>query len=48
MAAWAADNPPGSKGAHEFALGDFGLEAAAVRRLFGFYLERFEVPVGGS
>ncbi|MGP8059858.1 MAG: sulfotransferase family protein [Acidimicrobiales bacterium] len=48
VAAWAADNPPGSKGAHEFALGDFGLEAAAVRRLFGFYLERFEVPVGGS
>jgi hypothetical protein len=46
ISGWANANPPGSKGLHEFALGDFGLDADLVRRRFGFYLDRFDVPVG--
>jgi len=48
IAGWAADNRPGSKGAHEFALGDFGLDARTVRRRFAFYLDRFDVPVASD
>ena len=40
---WAARHRPGSQGAHEFALGDFGLDAAAVRERFSFYLQRFDI-----
>jgi hypothetical protein len=38
MLGWAEANPRGSHGVHEFALGDFGLEAEAVRKEFSFYL----------
>ncbi len=45
VARWAAANPPGSKGSHEFALGDFGLDADLVRRRFAPYLDHFDIPV---
>jgi hypothetical protein len=40
---WALAHPPKSHGVHEFALGEFGLEASAVRERFAFYLERFPI-----
>ncbi len=40
--AWASAHPPKEHGAHEFALDQFGLDAAAVRDRFAAYLEEFE------
>jgi sulfotransferase family protein len=39
--AWARDHPPGAHGVHEFALANFGLDAAGVRERFDSYLARF-------
>lgn len=44
MRQWAAENPRGGRGTHEYALADFGLTADEVRELFRFYLDRFDVP----
>jgi len=41
---WARTHPPGAHGVHEFALDEFGLEAATVRHAFAGYLDRFAVP----
>ncbi len=38
---WARAHPPGAHGGHEFALGDFGLDADQVRARFTGYLDRF-------
>lgn len=43
---WASAHVAGSQGVHEYALQDFGLEVADVRKRFSRYLERFEVPLG--
>jgi hypothetical protein len=48
MAAWAAENPQGSHGVHEYALADFGLSADAVGDTFRSYTERFAVDPPGS
>jgi sulfotransferase family protein len=49
LEAWSAAHRRGQDGAHEFALGDFGLTAEGVRGAFGFYLERFaEMATGGA
>jgi len=45
VADWAAAHPPKEHGVHDFALAEFGLEAASVRDHFATYLERF--PLGG-
>ncbi len=37
---WARAHPPGAGGTHEFALGDFGLDAGVVRERFSAYLDR--------
>jgi hypothetical protein len=42
--AWARAHRPGAGGVHEFALDDFGLDAAVVRERFAAYLDRF--PTG--
>ncbi len=46
MASWATANPRGRHGTHRYALEDYGLDAAAVRGAFKFYLDRFDVSVG--
>jgi len=43
MAHWAAENPRGSHGAHEYALDEFGINPEAVRDRFAFYTERFSI-----
>lgn len=45
---WARAHPPSEHGAHDFALADFGLEAAEVRGRFAPYLERFTGSGGGA
>jgi hypothetical protein len=42
MGAWAAENPRGSHGVHEYDVGDFGTSAEAVGAAFAFYTDRFE------
>ncbi len=46
MAAWAAENPRGGRGSHEYRLEDVGLEEEGIRQSFRAYIERFDV-VGG-
>ena len=46
MASFTAANPRGRHGEHRYALEDYGLDAAAVRGAFAFYIDRFDVPVG--
>jgi hypothetical protein len=41
IARWAAENPRSARGTHEYDIGEYGLDAAAVRREFVFYTERF-------
>lgn len=41
MERWAAENPRGGRGAHEYALEDFALDPAGVRDRFALYLARF-------
>jgi len=43
MAAWAAENPRGAHGAHEYAPEDFGISRTAVRRRFSFYVDHFDI-----
>jgi hypothetical protein len=45
VAEWASAHPRGEHGAHDFALAEFGLDAASVRDRFAGYLRRF--PVAG-
>jgi hypothetical protein len=46
MAAWAGENPAGSHGTHEYAVEDFGVTAADVRRRFRSYVQRFAGAIG--
>jgi hypothetical protein len=46
MAAWAAENPRGAHGAHEYALEDFGIDREAVRERFSFYVAHFDIGEG--
>jgi len=48
VAAWAAANPAGGHGTHEFSLSEFSLEPPAVRGRFADYLDRFAAEVAGS
>ena len=41
---WRHDNPPGKRGTHDYALGDYGLDAGEVAADYGFYIDRFSVP----
>ena len=43
MALWAAQNPRGAHGFHEYAPEDFGLDPLATRRRYSFYMERFGI-----
>jgi len=45
MSGWAGENPRGKHGEHHYRLEDFGLDPAAVRAQYGFYMKRFAVPV---
>jgi len=45
MAEWAAANPRGRHGTHRYRLEDYGVDPAEVRRRFGFYTDRFGVPL---
>ena len=47
MSNWLADNPQGKFGKHEYALGQFGLTADAIRDKFQRYLARYEVEAEG-
>ncbi len=47
MAAWAATNPRGAHGAHEYALEDFGIDRDSVRQRFAFYIGHFDLADGG-
>ncbi|WP_436774821.1 sulfotransferase family protein [Yinghuangia sp. YIM S09857] len=48
MAAYLADRPRGKHGAHSYALGDFGLDAEALRPRFADYQAYFAVPEEGG
>lgn len=43
MSRWAQEHTRGAHGAHEYALEDYGLDAAEVTERFRFYRERFTV-----
>ena len=43
MARWAAQNPRGAHGTHEYSPEEFGLDLAATRRRFSFYVDRFAI-----
>jgi len=45
MQVWIRDNPPGKRGRHQYAIEDFGLDPAEVRKRFADYQERFGVPL---
>jgi hypothetical protein len=45
MQAHAAANPRGKHGAHHYALADWGLDDATVRRAFDFYVDRCDVRI---
>ena len=42
---WRRNNPPGKRGAHDYALSDYGLDAAQVAADYAFYINRFNIPV---
>lgn len=42
---WRRDNPPGKRGAHAYALGDYALDAGQVAADYAFYIDRFNIPV---
>jgi Sulfotransferase family len=44
IVAWRAENPPGKRGTHDYALADYGLDAGEVAAEYAFYTERFAVP----
>lgn len=43
MKQWLADNRQHKHGAHQYTLGEYGLEAASVRREFATYCEEFDL-----
>jgi hypothetical protein len=43
MARWAAQNPRGAHGTHEYSPEEFGLDLPATRRRYSFYIDRFGI-----
>jgi hypothetical protein len=41
---WRAQNPKGKRGAHEYALDDYGLDRGTVGEALSAYIERFDIP----
>ena len=48
MAAWAAGNPPGAHGAHEYSLEEFNVDPDDVRERYSFYLDHFDIGKGST
>jgi hypothetical protein len=48
IVAWRRDNPPGKRGAHEYRLDDYGLDAREVAEEYAFYIDRFDIPAEGT
>jgi hypothetical protein len=48
IVAWRAENPPGKRGVHRYALDDYGLDAPAVAERYAFYTDRYDVPAAGG
>ncbi|MCH2173950.1 sulfotransferase [Myxococcota bacterium] len=44
MGEWAAANPRGRHGSHDYQLANYGLDTARVRSAFETYIERFQIP----
>jgi hypothetical protein len=44
VAEWRAENPKNARGANNYALEQFGLNADAVAEQFGDYMRRFNIP----
>jgi hypothetical protein len=44
MSDYLVRKPKGARGEHRYSLAEMGLDAAAERRRFAFYGERFRVP----
>lgn len=42
---YAAEHPMGKHGKHEYDLGEYGLNEAQILKRFGFYIDRFEIPM---
>jgi hypothetical protein len=42
---WLDDHPRTKHGEHTYAAADFGFDVEQLRRRFGFYIERFDVPI---
>ncbi len=45
---WRRENPPGKRGVHEYALGDYGLDANEVAEEYAFYIDRYDLPRPGD
>ena len=48
IAEWRRENPPGKRGTHEYALEEYGLDAAEVAEEYAFYIDRFRIPSEGA
>ena len=48
MARWAAENPPGKHGTHEYDLHEFRVDPGELKERLGSYCARFDVPCTGS
>jgi hypothetical protein len=44
VAAWRRDNPKNARGRNDYALGQYGLDEAAVAEQFAPYIRRFTIP----
>jgi hypothetical protein len=44
VADWHANNPKNARGANDYSLEQFGLDADAVAEQFGDYMRRFDIP----
>ena len=47
MTAFLSDNPRGNRGAHNYALKDFGIELGQICERFDDYCRMFDVPLAG-
>jgi hypothetical protein len=43
MALWAAENPPGTHGPHDYSLEEFDVDRDEVQERFSFYLDHFDI-----
>ena len=42
---WLDDHPRTKHGEHTYTAEEFGHSADALRKRFGFYIDRFDVPI---